>query len=149
MLAKQLLAALVAFFCIALPATADWSDLTSLPIGSRLQVTRTPGIKETGTLQSATADGLSLLVEGRSVAFARSDVRKVAVRRANGRLRNAGLGAAAGAGMGLGIALILIAAENPDFSWTTISLGFAALGAGIGAGIGAIFPGYRTIYQLK
>lgn len=127
----------------------DWSRVTALTPGQRVEVVYANLKTARGALASATTDELRLSGGNNSTTpqvIRRSEVLRISLRENSKRLRNVLLGAAIGAAGGL----IAGAAKDSSYSEDGEHLAkmiFTPAGAAIGAGVGAGFPAFQTIYR--
>ena len=137
------------------PASATWTALASLPIGTRLRITMKSGDKLKGIFSSASDDSLVLFVKKQERLIRREDVRRVeSLSGSVGGATVTGvlIGGATGAAVG-GITGGLVGAED-DNAASVAAAGvviLGGLGATIGAGVGALVGAARRkrtlIYQ--
>ena len=76
------------------------------------------------------------------MTFTKDQIRKVSVRKAGKRWRNAAIGAGIGAAASVGVTMTTGSSDHVDrFVFV------AAVSAMVGTGIGALVPGYDTLYR--
>lgn len=121
---------------------ADWSDVSRLQAGAKLEVRTTDGVKLRADFVSATQD--SLVLQGKTVP--KSQIKEIKIHDPGRRLRRGliwmGVGAAAGAGAG---AVGCLSCANEGHNNPYIGAGVAA-GAALGA-LGFLTSPWKTIYK--
>ncbi len=136
-----------AFLWSALPvaaqSTGDWTGVTELRKGQRIEIVDMKLAKTRGALVGASSDAVIVLADGGEKTILREDVLRVSTPSGVKRLRNALIGLGAGAAIG---AAIGAASYSGDDEGTITAAGFF-IGLGAGTGIGASIPGSRTIYR--
>lgn len=126
---------------VAFAQTDSWLLMRGIYPGQDTHVHTSDGRKYKGRFISASDDTVVIRSGKGDTAHAKKDIKKVSVRTAGGRWRNAGIGAAIGA---VTIGGVAAAASEADGRIVAA----AAVGYGLwGGAIGALFPGYKTIYQ--
>ncbi len=122
-----------------------WARVEQLRPGQTIRVVCAGQRSWTGRLSAVSADTVVLDVGGTQRKVTRSEVQQVQVK---SRARSAliGLGIGAAAGVGVGYAAGSRSGLKSSEANTAVGLG-AVLFAGGGAGIGALFPGWKTVYQ--
>jgi hypothetical protein len=126
----------------AAPLAAEWSDVTHLAAGEKIEIQTNDGAKVRADFVSATAD--SIVVRDKTVP--RSEIRRVKVYDAGRRIRRGVLwtiiGAAAGAGTGFAVC--------PGCANEGNGAKFVGPGVAIGAAAGALgflTSPWKTIYK--
>lgn len=149
--ALLVLLGLVGLTALAAAQNGDWATVKQLLPGDQVKIVLNNGKSYKGVLRSAGDDAVSI---GNGESYQKQDVRRVLLRKASHRGRNALIGLGIGAATGLGTG----AAVDSDCSKTSFmctgNLGKAVLTplfGGIGAGIGALIPtgGWREVYRSK
>lgn len=137
MLLRFLLISTVAF------AQVDpWVLMRGIYPGQDTHVHTRDGRKHKGRFISASDDTVVIRSDKGDSAHAKKDIKKVSVRTAGSRWRNAGIGAAIGAASMGAYAANVAEGEGGGFiAAVVMTYGL------MGMGIGALFPGYKTIYQ--
>lgn len=126
---------------VAFAQTDSWVLMRGVYPGQDTHVHTRDGRKHKGRFISASDDSVVIRTGKGDAAHAKKDITKVSIRTAGGRWRNTGIGAAIGAATMGGVAVNTSDADR-DFVFAVMA-GYGL----IGAGIGALFPGYKTIYQ--
>lgn len=127
------------------PPGHAWDAVKQLRTGERVAIELAGSRRQTGEFANALDESLVVRAGTRTLAFPRSEIRRVGVQGPSKRLRNLALGAAVGAAGGL-----LSASASGGQSERGFVAGVNTLiGLGIGAGVGASLPAdrYRTIYS--
>ena len=106
--------------------TDIWTGLRGSSPGQTVHVHLVDGTLQKGRFISTNEGAIVVRQRTGGQSVAKDQIRKVSVRKASKRWRNAGIGAAIGAG------------------FYAAAIGIYGL---VGAGIGALFPGYDTIYR--
>ena len=126
----------------SLVAQADnWNLLRGIYPGQTTHVHTLDGLLNSGGFISTTDDNIVIRLRTGEQTFTKNQIKKISVRKASKRWRNAGIGAAIGASA----IAVLVAANggevNPLVAVHAIFYGL------VGAGIGALLPGYDTLYR--
>lgn len=127
---------------VAFAQTDTWVLMRGIYPGQDTHVHTRDGRKHKGRFISASDDSVVIRSDKGDSAHAKKDIKKVSVRTAGSRWRNAGIGALIGAGtMGAYAANVSESDGGELVAAVAITYGL------LGMGIGALFPGYKTIYQ--
>ena len=126
---------------VAFAQTDSWALMRGVYPGQDTHVHTLDGRMHKGRFISASDDTVVIRTGKGDSAHAKKDIKKVSVRTAGARWRNAGVGAAIGAATMGGVAAAASEADGGIVAAAMVGYGI------IGAGIGALFPGYKTIYR--
>jgi hypothetical protein len=138
-------------FAFAKTNINDWNNVRILDVGSTIVVKTKQGEKYEGTLDLATANSLSIVVNVPRVMRRVIDIRKDEIKEVRtklSRLAATGIGAAIGLGVGIGLGAIVDSkdkyGEDPNLGKLTFGLGGVLLGTALGGSIGF---GSKKVYE--
>ena len=135
---------LLVFTTAGLLAQADnWNLLRGIYVGQTVHVHMLDGHLNSGGFLSTSDAGIVIRLRAGDQTFTKDQIKKVSVRNAGKRARNAGIGAAVAAAAIARPAASIIGEQSPAAYVAAV-----AATALIGAGIGALIPGYDTIYRV-
>ena len=127
----------------SLLAQADnWTLLRGIYPGQTTHVHTLDGRLTSGGFISTTDANIIIRLRTGDQTFTKDQIKKISVRKASKRWRNAGIGAATGAAA---VGVLLAANDVEADPLVVAAVIFYGL---IGAGIGALFPGYDTLYRI-
>lgn len=131
----------------AQPMACSFEDLAGLvKVETTVIVTDMKGRRVKGALSAVDHDSISLVLDGRRLTFARSEV--ATVRMVDGLLNGSLIGASAGAGAALGI--LAIVGSRDGYILPSAKVGAPVLLTGVGALVGALMDrahdGGRVLY---
>jgi hypothetical protein len=129
-------------------AGQSWDALRDLKQGDRLKVQDSAGQEVRGAFAAYSADAITVETSKGQVAIDRPKVRRVQVRSASHRARNAIIGAAIGVALAVTIDQTVGAYLRNETGDSGRAITYIAPIAGLGA-LGAAFPAYRTIYRVR
>ena len=128
----------------ALLAQADnWTLLRGIYPGQTTHVHTLDGLLNSGGFISTTDDNIVIRLRTGEQTFTKNQIKKISVRKASKRWRNAGIGAAIGASA-IAVPVAAAGGTAEPLAAIHVSIVFGL----VGAGIGALFPGYDTLYRL-
>ena len=132
----------------------DWSSLTSLRAGQKIQIVDTQSKKHSGTFVSVSDAAISYRETAGEHSIEKQDVRSVNLMENEHRLRNTLIGT--GVGVGVGAAIGAATYKSCSSQSFCIDPGGRALPTGIGAVVGGVggavigvlLPSHGTIYNV-
>ena len=127
----------------------SWNQVAALTTGQRIEIHPFDGKRVRGRFRASDAESVSIDANKDIFTVKRADVRLLKVRRASGRVRNAGLGAAIGGGIGGGVTAGILHGDLDDSLAVAIILVMAVAGASAGFAIGLIPAAYNTLYEAQ
>jgi hypothetical protein len=128
-------------------APSDWSAITRIASGTRVEIIHGALKLSTGELLDSTDEMLTLRTDGGTRVIPRIEVKRVSVIR-HSRKKRMLIGMAAGAGAGAAIMLIGAEAGDVDIRYDYLMGAGAVLGGAIGAGVGSLVGGPETVYRV-
>jgi hypothetical protein len=140
---------LIAGLTLSAKDLSDWSRVSGIGKGDRIEVVRKGGEAVTGSLNSATESAISVQSNGAAFTVNRPDVSEVRIKK-GGKARWIGLVAGAIGGIAGGAALGARLANEGAANQAGVAAGVGAAGAAIGFAIGAgMDSGYKTVYRSR
>jgi len=118
----------------------NWPLLRGIYPGQTVHVHTMDGARHAGGFISTSDTGIGIRQRTGDRNFTKGEIRKVSVRKASKRWRNAAIGAGIGA---VGMGTLAAAADTDSSIVAAAAIGYAF----IGAGLGVLFPGYDTLYR--
>ena len=122
-----------------LSQAGGWNLIRGINPGQTTHVHMLDGRLQSGGFISTTDDNIVIRQRTGDQTFTKEQIRKVSVRKAAKRWRNAAIGAAAGTAIG--------GALNRSLYLDLTGVATVVIFGGTGACIGALFPGYDTLYR--
>lgn len=132
----------------------DWSSLTSLRAGQKIQIVDTQSKKHSGTFVSGSDTSISYRDTVGEHSIEKQEIRTVTIMENKHRLRNTVIVAAVGAGVGAAIgAATYKSCSSQSFcidpGGRALPTGIGAVVGGVGgAVVGVLLPSHSTIYNV-
>lgn len=117
---------------------SDWSNLTSVPVGTRLTIEQKNGGTLKGNFETVTTTSISISKSGKTEAIDRSNIKAIYRSGKNSIGKTVAIGAAIGAGAGAGIGAGVLGATGGSDDTAGVIAPFILVGAGVGALLGAL-----------